>query len=376
MGIKLFVPGDSITATNYAGTTAIIGSNYNVDYSEGQTITLVANGLLGSILVGGHGIHVCGQTCEVDESASDDSSVTCVVPAMITMYSEPLYEYTPIVLEAQSVQAHHTIASITLKRGFEWLNRPWEHYLERDTCQLTLGGPNIKLDSLHLKIKHNHWWPPIKFVVEVSKGGEWFMEDSFEWVRGGAATHIVDLSHIHQLTEGVKIIGNVDFCRFVETVALKGIEVSMYDQPIKECPLVVLALHQQCVNDYDSLASTVIYAEASASYLEMKMELEKMNEELTLAKSRIAWSQIGLSFALTFVGLTIIYGGILLMVLRKGQVKQMQMSKLIAELTYIGDVQSDQKESTGEKGHHAPCSMDSDMNMVHESIEGQKEEQK
>ena len=35
MGIKLFVPGDSITATNYAGTTAIIGSNYNVDYSEG-----------------------------------------------------------------------------------------------------------------------------------------------------------------------------------------------------------------------------------------------------------------------------------------------------------------------------------------------------
>ena len=72
------------------------------------------------------------------------------------------------------------------------------------------------------------------------------------------------------------------------------------------------------MNDYDSLASTVIYAEASASYLEMKMELEKMNEELTLAKSRIAWSQIGLSFALTFVGLTIIYGGILLMVLRKG----------------------------------------------------------
>ena len=83
-------------------------------------------------------------------------------------------------------------------------------------------------------------------------------------VEGGVDVHTVDLSQFSDFYEGIRVIGNPALCDYVDTVNFYGLFVGDSQEALKECPLKVVALNGQCVNDFDFVNKTVHYYEAGA----------------------------------------------------------------------------------------------------------------
>ena len=271
MSQKLFVGGLSNYVHNYGGLTSVSvagipSGGFDVDYSEGQTICLIAPGLLESVNEGGHVVTVCGQEMLPYSETQDVFCHLFVVPPMITMYSYTLHDFEPQVLETQVVIEDHVMITAVVAKGFGFLNEPWQRYKERDACELTFDLNNVDLASIELEIVKNHWWPYIKFVVDLKINGDWeaFRIKEFK-VRHGADEYSLDLSGVQDLVDGVRITGNMAFCDFVIDASVMGVEVDSYNQALKECPLVVVALHSQCTNEFDYLVSQINYSEGSTT---------------------------------------------------------------------------------------------------------------
>ena len=159
---------------------------------------------------------------------------------------------------------------VDVNPDYTWMIESWQNFLKVDVCEVSLGT-GLKLEKLSLHIANNHWWPYIKFEVQGMTTNGWEVKQSVTQVAGGAAMHEVDLSQIADANE-FKLIGNKAFCDYLVSVSTHGVIVDPYDQPIKECPLVIVNVHGACSHLFEGYDTEVHYDEAAGGSLSLGLE--------------------------------------------------------------------------------------------------------
>ena len=76
---------------------------------------------------------------------------------------------------------------------------------------LTFAGYStdyVMMNNLDVHVKDNHWWPPIKFIVEALQEGSWNRVIGLQEIAGGVSHYSVDLTNVGGPGLGFRIIGN------------------------------------------------------------------------------------------------------------------------------------------------------------------------
>ena len=115
------------------------------------------------------------------------------------------------------------------------------------------------VDRLILKIKSRRY--AIAYTTQVLVGTRWIEVIGKKTIGKNAKTVTVDLSHVEEVVSGVRLVGASGLCRLGQSLSLVGFEVAPYDHAILDCPLVVVPLAGQCVNEYAHIRSIVTYEE-------------------------------------------------------------------------------------------------------------------
>ena len=122
----------------------------------------------------------------------------------------------------------------------------------------------------------------------------------------------------------------MELCTSGVSATLKGYEIQPYSQPLKECKLEILPLHQQCFDKFVHVQSTVHYMEGT-SFSQTLVQLRSYENQPSLASpsvSSINWTILALGFLL-LSGMCLVFGGTILVLNRNAKKSKAELGKIV-----------------------------------------------
>ena len=123
----------------------------------------------------------------------------------------------------------------------------------------------------------------VTYTTQVLRDNVWTEVVARKNIGKNARSVNVDLSHVVGAVDGVRLVGGNKFCASSKTLTLIGYELAPSAQESLDCPLSLVPLQEQCVNEYAHIFSIVTFREEEEDHSSSLIE-EGLKESLLISE--------------------------------------------------------------------------------------------